>query len=547
MRGPQLLVIGTFLLMVGTPPLVQVAVEAARGERPPVLRLFERIPTVANLRAYEKMLQDDSVTARALRPLMQAVQFFALRDAGDKALRGLGGWLFYQPGVNFLTQRSAPADSSVLDALTAVVRFRDDLAARGVRLIILPVPNKESIYPDRLAWFATPPRQAIGAETRAFLAQAGAAGVEVVDLFATFCAARQASGAPLYLEQDSHWSPRGMEMAASAVAQRVLDRGWLPRGSIDYVGRPALIHEHGDLIRMIRSPMVEAGVPPESIATTQCGRRHGMASRSPDTGSMFRSHGCRPARIRPRRSTTQCHRDQPQTSDEVGDGAKLVLALKPEVSLVARKVFDCPSTADAARKCLAIAAPWLARPSSSQAWAVIDRRHVGLKPGVTTLGCHVGEEGALSDCKVLGKATPDEEAAMRDLAASLRRRPKPGMPSRHLGRSCGFGSTGCCSDQRPTPPGPQRAETGGPLGTALTGPGYEPGIRQRRPPHKPARRIATAPRAAQSFSPSPCAMASTKLSRTTLAKGRGAPFISPALSASRTSFRPSDSLKPAGS
>jgi hypothetical protein len=279
MLAPKLLVIITFLLIVATPPLVQVAVEAKRGERPGVLGIFTRRPTAANLRDYEKALQNDSITARTLRPLMQATQFFAFRDAGDKALTGPGGWLFYEPGVSFLTQRSRLGDSTVNDAVSAVVRFRDDLAARGVRLVVVPAPNKESVYPDQLAWFAARPQKAIGDETRAFLAQANAAGVEVVDLFAHFGAARQTSSAPLYLEQDSHWSPVGMEMAASAVAGRLLERGWLTPGPIDYVGRPAPVRELGDLVRMIRSPQIEARMRPESIATTQVVRR--------DTGALF--------------------------------------------------------------------------------------------------------------------------------------------------------------------------------------------------------------------------------------------------------------------
>jgi SGNH hydrolase-like domain, acetyltransferase AlgX len=279
MLTPKLLVITTFLLIVGAPPVVQVAVEAARGDRPAALEIFARCPTAANLRGFEKALQNDSIVARALRPVMQAIQFFAFRDAGDKALIGPRGWLFYQPGVSFLTQRARPGDSTVKDAVAAVVRFRDDLAKRGIRLIVLPAPNKESVYPDQLSRFAAPPEQAIGDETRAFLAEASAAGVEVVDLFVRFGAARRTSSVPLYLEQDSHWSPAGMEMAASAVAERIFERGWLAPGSIDYVTRPAPVREIGDLVEMLRSPQIEARVQPEHIATTQVVRR--------DTGALF--------------------------------------------------------------------------------------------------------------------------------------------------------------------------------------------------------------------------------------------------------------------
>jgi hypothetical protein len=279
MRAPRLFVIATFLLMMAAPPLVQVVVEAARGERPSALWILTRRPTAANLRGYEKVLQDASVTARALRPVMQAAQYFAMRDAGEKALTGPGGWLFYRPGVSYLTQRPGPGDSTVNDAMTAVLRFRDDLASRGIRLIVMPAPNKESVYPDQIVWSAAPPEQVISDETRVFLAQCKAAGVEVVDLFVHFGAARRASSAPLYLKQDSHWSPAGVDIAVSAVAGRILERGWLASGPIGYVARPAPVRELGDLVRMIRSPPIEAHAPPEAIATTQVVRR--------DTGALF--------------------------------------------------------------------------------------------------------------------------------------------------------------------------------------------------------------------------------------------------------------------
>src|SRR5262249_14157564 len=50
--------------------------------------------------------------------------------------------------------------------------------------------------------------------------------------------------------------------------------------------RPAPVEEHGDLVRMIRSPAIERSLPPESIAARQVVRRDGDApfrdDRSPE-------------------------------------------------------------------------------------------------------------------------------------------------------------------------------------------------------------------------------------------------------------------------
>jgi hypothetical protein len=272
-------VIILFLAILAGPPLLQIAVEAQRGDWPDALQVFRQRPTPENLRAYENSLQNASVTARTLRPKMQALQFFVLRDAGEKALVGPDGWLFYQPGIGYLTQRPRHGDSTAQDAAAAAIRFRDDLAARGIQLIVMPAPNKESVYPDKLSRCAAPRGDVLSKETSSFLAQCKAAGIEVIDLFELYRDARGSSTELLYLEQDSHWSPAGMEIAASAVAARIFKRGWLASGTISYEARPAPVREVGDIVRMIRSPEIEARVVPQAIATSQVVRR--------DTGALF--------------------------------------------------------------------------------------------------------------------------------------------------------------------------------------------------------------------------------------------------------------------
>jgi hypothetical protein len=64
--------------------------------------------------------------------------------------------------------------------------------------------------------------------------------------------------------QDTHWSPHGIETAARAVAARIDNRGE-PR----FETRPAPTKAHGDLVRMIQSPVIESQLPPESIEAVQ--------------------------------------------------------------------------------------------------------------------------------------------------------------------------------------------------------------------------------------------------------------------------------------
>jgi hypothetical protein len=256
--GPERALIAVFLLLLATVPVVQCVVEWRRGETPGVLRVFRERPTRESLAAFERSLEDASVTANTLRPWMQAAQFFALHDGGGKVLVGRSGQLFYATGVDTLTQRGA---SGVRDALAAVTAFRDALAARGIRLIVVPVPNKESVYPQWLTAAASPPERIINPEMRAFFAGCAAAGVEVVDLFARY---REISRTPYYLAQDTHWSPHGLAVAARAVAERIGTRG-----DTLFETRPVSLEIHGDLVRMMRSPVIEAHLAPEHIEAVQ--------------------------------------------------------------------------------------------------------------------------------------------------------------------------------------------------------------------------------------------------------------------------------------
>ena len=159
------------------------------------------------------------------------------------------------------------------DPVAAIVDFRDQLAAYGIRLLVLPVPNKDSVYPDRLSSRAKNLQGVLATRTREILAKLKEADVEVLDLFQEFRKARQPSGstyqAPLYLAQDTHWSPAGVALAAKAAAHRLIDLGWVRTGEINYTEQSAPVQRIGDLVRMLQSPMIEQSLTPESIASIQ--------------------------------------------------------------------------------------------------------------------------------------------------------------------------------------------------------------------------------------------------------------------------------------
>jgi hypothetical protein len=273
-RRTHILISVFFTAAIFSAGIIQTILEIGRGETPRALEVFGRKPTAENLRAYETTLGEASWLGRRLRPWMQHVQFTVLKDAGEKALVGRDGWLFYRPGVEYLTCRADKKDAGATDddPLPAILSFRDQLAARGIGLLVVPAPNKESIYPERLTRRARATVAALCPRTRDLLQRLGRAGVETVDLFEVFSRAKLPGGqslAPLYQAQDSHWSPAGIELAAKVAAQYVLERGWVARGAVEYRGRPAPIRRTGDVLRMLQVPSIERWAGPEEVACVQ--------------------------------------------------------------------------------------------------------------------------------------------------------------------------------------------------------------------------------------------------------------------------------------
>lgn len=214
------------------------------------------------LRAFEKKVEDENALVLAVRPRYQLAVWNIFNDPGEKVVLGAGEgrWLFYRQDVEFLVQPS-PLDerSAKLDnPVQAILRFRDQLKAKGVELLVVVTPGKPSIYPERLTGSAinTADKAAAG-HGKAILDSLARFGLHTVDLYTPLFAAKadDAKLGPLYLNDDTHWTPRGAELAAGEIAKKVremADAGIVDIGepSMEYVASDSVADRMGDIGEM---------------------------------------------------------------------------------------------------------------------------------------------------------------------------------------------------------------------------------------------------------------------------------------------------------
>ncbi len=225
-------------------------------------------------------LEEQSVLGGQLRPLVQAVLTERFGIGSKDVYVGHGGWLFFRPAVEhltgpgflepgFLTRRADPGGEPVQpDPRLAVLQFSDQLASRGIELILLPIPVKGTIHPEQLAgpgWAGKAPENR---SFEAFIAEMEAAGVKVFDPTATLLAAR--SQGPAYLAFDTHWRPQASAKVAAALAEFILATVDLaPSRWPGHTRERRSEHNRGDLAVMLSLPREFAHLYTETVELDQ--------------------------------------------------------------------------------------------------------------------------------------------------------------------------------------------------------------------------------------------------------------------------------------
>jgi alginate O-acetyltransferase complex protein AlgJ len=263
--------------------------------------LLMEAPTDCSLEAFERDLEGALVVGRWMLP---GIQWFLTRVFGvgnEQVYSGRQRWLFHRAGIDYLSgppfldparlrARRSDADRCEPlpdpDPIPAILRFDEDLSARGIRLVVVPTPAKAVIHPDGFSGrFAprAPPVQ--NPSFHDFLVRLESAGVLVFDPTPLLRSFEEENGQSAFLATDTHWRPQAMAAVAEGLAAVVQQRVALSERQAPRYTRGLLeVSNFGDLVTMLSLPASQNFFSPERV-TIQPVRGFDRALWQPDPGA----------------------------------------------------------------------------------------------------------------------------------------------------------------------------------------------------------------------------------------------------------------------
>jgi hypothetical protein len=280
---------GTWLPQAGE--LFAVLPDIRQALRDPELSLPRRVLAanrvlLAAMDRLEDDLEDASLLGHMIRPRMQSV-LARLGVGNEQAYIGDQGWLFYRPGVDYVTgpgflhparlaARAVAGDAwrpaPRPDPRQALTHWHEQLQARDIALVVVPTPVKPMIHPEMFAPGMNPD-QALNNPSFARLRQdLEQAGILVFDPAPTLMRAKQADQEPhiQYLATDTHWQPRAMQNVARELAAFLDSHALLPpKTPTGYRTRTLDVAQTGDIAAMLDLPADQRLFPPQDVQIRQ--------------------------------------------------------------------------------------------------------------------------------------------------------------------------------------------------------------------------------------------------------------------------------------
>lgn len=249
--------------------------------------VFSRVFTVnrhllKEMKGFEETLDDQSVIGKWVRPKLQYL-LTELGAGNEKAYSGVRPWLFYRPGIDYLSgppflhpaqlqRRAAGGDEWAApvepDPRAAILHLKQQLDRRGIELILVPTPIKAMIHPERLSLrYVGRQAELQNPSYENFREAMERGGVLLYDAAPALMAAKSKGGQDQYLAADTHWRPEAVELAAEGLKDFIRKHVPLPHlPPSGYRAERSGITQSGDLAVMLGLPADQKIFPRETVS-----------------------------------------------------------------------------------------------------------------------------------------------------------------------------------------------------------------------------------------------------------------------------------------
>ena len=222
-----------------------------------------------------------------------ATTFENLEKKNAAAGAGADGWLFFAGELRLLSLgrfwgEEAPKVSrahkpELANPVPAILDFDQQLKARGIQLVVVPVPPKAAIYPEKIVSGFDVRSSDAAPVLHRFYDELRAAGIDVLDLTSLLIQNRENEHGAVFCKTDSHWSGIGCVLAAHAIAESVRAKLPAPAARWGYVSNWKDIQISGDLDGLLPPDAHKPG--PEKIAVQTVSEKSTGAAIEPDANS----------------------------------------------------------------------------------------------------------------------------------------------------------------------------------------------------------------------------------------------------------------------
>jgi SGNH hydrolase-like domain, acetyltransferase AlgX len=202
-----------------------------------------------------------------------ARKFQTAETLGTGAVAGEDGWLFLAADLRLLSVGQFWAEAAMkvshaskrgsADPIPAILDFQAQLKQRGIELLLVPVPPKAVVYPEKIVPGYSGTTDDPAAYLHQFYEELRHRGVEVLDLTPLFSKNRENERGPAFCKTDTHWSGVGCVIAGQAIAQRVRAKIPLDSRGDSHTADWQQIEFSGDLVRLLPADSPKPG--PEKI------------------------------------------------------------------------------------------------------------------------------------------------------------------------------------------------------------------------------------------------------------------------------------------